>query len=256
MKLIPTPRTDKNGRTTIRHMKPEKHTAGTKLIPVVQMPSSQTPEPGLSNERVMELIANSRGIFAGMHLDISSLDAIRVYNPDSFARASAYLDNGSPKARSMAVTALCKSVNNFLSAFSSEYQSVSSTAHSYLDTMESEVVMSWAVGEVIDETGRTEDHNRVVGAAVILESMLNSHRNGVSRSVDPEYCRTIAVLTLACQGQERLDSERIEFLQWVTGRDDLRLVIETARERGTVNVGVLSEVLDRGITPPLREGTL
>lgn len=259
MNLIPTPRTDKNGNTVIRHMKPEVNSAPVRkslppVSPVLQQTSAPSAATGLDNKEIIKLISYLPVIGEELDVDENLLNQMRDCGEDEFARATSYLSTGSRNARELSQRAFAFCVSDFKQAtVSGDVVNDERAGQCVGKYLESQVVRSWATGNTADEIGYTGNLSALKGSVAYFNStVLEAGQNKIS----PEYWRGVVALTLADPDEKAQRGHSEQFIAWVSEREDFALAIKTAKERGTVIPEALEAILDQDLAAPLKQGAL
>ena len=261
MTLIPTPRTDKNGNTVIRHMKPEAvSSSARKPIPAVssvtQQPHQSSAEVGLDNKQIISIVNRIPHIKHDVAVDENLLNLMRDCGEENFARASEYLTKGTEQARDMAKKAFGFSIEDFANATADpdDPYGEDKAEHYVGGALESQVAMSWTVGNVADEIGYTDNVSALKGSVAYCNAQLNYTNRSII--TDPKYWRGMVALAIADHEEKADKRDCRAFISWASERSDLAVVIQTAKERGTVKPDVLTAILDQGLAAPLQQGAL
>lgn len=258
--LTPVTITDKNGVVTVRHKKVAQQSATVRAIPSAPPITSPSQSAGMSNGEIIEM-AKLRGI--DMSGDL--LDTMRDYDDGgSVDAASRYFQTGSETGRGMAFMSFCAAYSFLKEAHkdaSSDEDWADNCPESFGAELESKVVASWAAGNVLEESGGV-----VAGKPMYAASLRYFNRHLYANdpryyshycdNTDPAHWRGIAMLCLADNEEKASESDQRNFATWVAERDDLALVLRTAKERGTVNVETLSAIIEQDVAVPLQHGAL
>lgn len=260
--LIPTPRTNKNGVTSIRHMKPEHpgtpaaHAALASIAPAApQAPAS------ISNKRVISMLKNSFNM-PDTAIEVC-LDYMRSDNEETIPLAVHLMSNGNEDARRMAHNIFYQAIRRLDNARYEEetdefwYEKCEA---SWSDSLQPELAMVWAVGETIDETETSTSWATLRTSATYFNNalMVDAGHGDEKSPTSTEYWRGISALALANELEKGSMDEWREFVEHAGTHDDLKSLVNTAKERGTVNVESLRSIMEQAAhtTGSLRDGIL
>lgn len=226
--LVPTPRVDKNGWTVMRHMKPhhDVSTSAKAIPPVTSGPEARMRAKvekvlGKAPKEMVDLAHRlmTTGTATGQQWILKPIGAYHF---------------GQTAQRKF----------NHLTTSDETPEEVMITMREM-----------WNAGNVSEETGR-------VGEVDFFKEGDFMYLEHSSREVftDAQW-RGYAALRLAGEPliQQNIDFEYgdvDEFINWAAEQEDIGAVISFARERRTMNVGVLSGLMTAFTAPAMREGTL
>lgn len=264
--LVPTPRTDKNGVTRIRHMKPEQASTGSaSSIPAVTAPAS--PVQDFDNAYVTRLI-NDRFAVNPERIGMC-LDYLRAEDKSNIPFAVNLLTTGSRQARQLAHEAFYLALVDMDESHESLEREddefwYEKCPGSWKERLQPRMTQAWCLGNVVDEANLGAEINALKMGEVIMAASDYQH-NALSETqygaappltTDQDYWRGVSALTLA-HGQPEYSAEALEFAEWAAHHDNLALIIETSKERKTINVELLKSIVEREEVPaPLRVGIL
>lgn len=245
--LFPIPRIDKNGRITIRHMRREKDAAkGPKVsLPAVAI-GTPTPTAQDRAKSLWETIAPLNERFSSEEYFIKDVSNLMEKYPRLAATTERTFTTGTDRARQLAMHI----AGNFLTLLRQPI----SAHESFEDTFNKQLLERWNAYNVGEETGLSDT----------LE--LNT-RSRISIPEDVEYefdnaaWRGYAAARLAFEvpGARGSEGNVMEFIYWAGEQDDLRTVIDLARDRGSMDPKVLQPLMDAARENPsdvLRDGLL
>lgn len=226
--LVPTPRTDKNGWTVIRHMKPQSDApTSTKAIP----PVTSSPEAKMQ----------------------AKVEKVLGKAPEEMVDlAQRLMTTGTATGQQWVLKPI--GAYHFGQSAQRKFNRITES-----DETPEEVMITmrelWNAGNVSEETGR-------VGEVDFFKDGDFIYLEHSSREVftDAQW-RGYAALRLSGEplinqniGFEYGDVD--EFIDWAGAQDNIGAVISFARERRTMNVSILSELMTAYSAPAMREGTL
>lgn len=258
MSLIPTPRTDKNGFTSIRHMKPETApSAASRNLPAVALPALPTAPVELTDEQLIALVDPDSSIPEGIG---TYLDILREDNPDTLPYVSQLLTTGNERGREATLerfrTQLNKIANHYI------YDSTQWRAQSeYIRSpfLEGELNKTWTIANLADEL---DSHKHELEDDLMSSQADDLHRQHqgacgqFQRTMDTDYWRGIIAIGLS-GAPMRGPKDTSRFIWWAGRHDDLGAVIHLATERDTIDVDTLSGILtEYDAKSPIREGYL
>lgn len=261
--LIPTPRTDKNGRTVIRHMKSEP-SAVTKLsLPPVVFPSPSD----YTEEQVLDIFGLDEHDDPRQRLLWIRSVRIMRQSEEVTALALELIGSGSEGVASV----IRKRVDR--AAFSIQNYSDSKTAYpdwenrcreAWGPKIIPELIVEWArvtVMESLDVDPDSQESDFTINERIYgLHFALTDFDKRGNYNKDFEYWRGLSLLYFA--GVKVIDGEKekrsaIELAAWLNQRDDPAVVISLARERNLHSVEGLEYILEQGqVNRPLSPGLL
>lgn len=269
--LIPTPITDKNGVTTIRHMKPDASASSKpSSIPPVSL-AANVQEPAYKEGSVEHLTELIYGEYSPDALKLVEF----MYDDDreTIPLAIRFLTTGGETAKSRARAVLDTALNEIGNAFNNREDDEDDfwrddCHNAWSPLIKHRIASAWNGGNVLDDfTEQGGDYwnpykldNRI--------SELDSHLNPLAmygdRSGDDNYWRglTATALTkvpvLMTKTQETDNIKLKKFVLWAGGHKDLNRVIRTATERQNLDATDLHAIMEEQdkLVPSLREGAL
>lgn len=271
--LIPTPRTDKNGVTSIRHMQPvvEKKPLRS-VIPVVSAPVG---DARTETERLAALLYpdETDPQHDSLLLDI---EVIRKEIPGFLDGAERIFSGASETALSLfreRVTDVVARYKIMGSDYRWRTEWKRTLDHFREDVSPNDLRRLLHCGNVLEETGNTDRLN-IPGMVsnVVLKEMHHYDIHFDANNVSDQQWRGIVAFTLtdlthvSMPGldpkQDRLkerafNRETKKFIAYAGTHKDLNLLVRTATERKTLNVGELKQIIAAGkAAPSLSEGVL
>ena len=267
MNLVPEKRTDKNGITRTRWVRPTTSKDTSSVLPQPQI--APVAQSSTSNEELVDLMIAQRfpnGIHTSKIDDISiALDMIRNDDPSIIALAEEFMTSGSSRARSIAAEHLYGSTLGIIEALD-RTKNGWQTQCAWGDELKSVLVSGWSLGSVIDESGiPVEDEDEEFDTVDYIKG-LHGELSDDSRELyvrqDHAYWRGIALLALTDRSiPQRVSPDNgtaLRFIEWAGARDDVRAIVELVTERETFDPDHLSAVMNEkaATSAPLRGGTL
>lgn len=275
--LIPTPRTDRNGRTQIRHMKPEVTADRGAGIPA---PPSPAP-PAAPTDAITDFTAAARGLV----VDEAAAEALRLIaedDPAMLPSATELLTTGVPRARAAVRAVLPVMMIDVENAIKKSKDPGISGHWTHLGASKwtgtsgrSRLSMVWAMAGVLDELDDDSPQNtmwwrRELDMLDKLDFALGSptapaeHETG---TIDMSYRRGLAalrsVLVARGLGGGRMNfSDKADhfvyFVRWAGTHEDIAGVVRIATERKTFFGKTIQAVLDaeKDAAPAIRDGVL
>jgi hypothetical protein len=263
--LIPIPRTDKNGRTVVRHMKPEATATIQRSLPLATLPSTLSPQ--FTDENLLEIFKlDDYGNPAQRESWLRSVKVMRQ-SQEVTALALELINSGSEGV----VSAIRKRIGR--AAFSTLNYIDSKTAYpdwenrcrnAWGPKIIPELIVEWArvsVMESLDVEPDSQDSDFVINERIYgLHFALTDVDKRSDHNKDFEYWRGLSLLYFA--GVKVIDGEKekqsaIELAAWLNQREDPSVVIGLARERNLHDVKGLEYILEQGKTNrPLSPGLL
>lgn len=265
--LIPTPRTDKNGRTVIRHVKADTGTAAS----ATAIPPVASPAPKLSpQEQDQSFIHSVYGDDTGA-LPRRYKEAVRYMldkNPGTLELIDGLLakenPGGSQSVRQHIRDSL-KLISDQLELNDDKHLVELSYTDSYSAGFKETLVRAWAIGSVrgdySDGVSGYHDNDFQDGIAgtrlIIYGDYIETHPK---RESDTDYWRGMMALYFTDPDYDLSDEEQAEidpFIDFAGKHEDIGLVIRLAVERKTRNVSTLRGIIDQGSdAPAIRDGVL
>lgn len=268
--LIPTPRIDKNGRTVIRHMKPEDTTQKTPVIPAVAVPE-QTPQ-----QRVREII----DLLQGGSMDHADLAMYLRYLDDDNSKTlplfKKLLTTGTPQAQRAVESYLHEVIGDIKEAgdggssydedemddYDDHWNWIDRCPDAWHPHSTHNALRIWNTFNVMDEHGIEGNRYEIIHRITELGTM----HNDLDPMMNPESMRNRfwRGAAAAAIGTEERNTERAqwghikEFVQWAGRHEDIAIVINTVKERRILHPEMLDQVIAEkaGISPAVREGVL
>lgn len=247
--LIPTPQTDKNGVTSIRHMRPTAQpSAHSKPIPPVSIKSNEPSSTDMAKLATDVLTAQP-----DFHVPIppmdefaSGIDRLAEVTPSLHAVINRTLSTGSESAQRACAMHLMNSIK-MLRGFSG--------VPPHVDPVDVALHEIWHGETVAEESGHTGEIDFSRRSPIIY---LDPRQ---TRNFSDETWRGYAMFRLAFETPEgsRASGASDKFMNWA-GRQDpekLGLIIEFARERKTMDPDILHPLIySPASDSALREGVL
>lgn len=276
--LIPTPITDKNGVTSIRHMKPVtgQPIKGRAIPSVVSQTTKLPTREELSIDQLIELI------YPGITHDADDaetiareLGVIREVSPDASRLAEDLILTGTPTAASLIRKQLDSRVSSITYSRKSygDRNNWETTLKATASLEPTRLRRFWNCGNVMEESGFTSDTG-VPGrmSNVVDQEFRRELPKFDSDSTDDKLWRGVAAFTIVdlfCRPKDELSDkenaavkrefyrEAKKFIDYAGKHKDIGLVIRTARERETLVVSELKDIINQGNSvPAMRDGAL
>jgi hypothetical protein len=248
--LIPTPQTDKNGITSIRHMRPPVQSSlGSKPIPPVSIKSNAP-----SSTDMGKLATDVLAAQPNFHVPIPPLDEfapgidrLAESSPEVYALIQRTLTTGSERARIACAMHLMNSIK-MLRGFSGGVPS-------HIDPIDVKLNEIWHGETVAEESGHAGEIDFSRRSSIIYMDPRQT------RQFNDETWRGYAMFRLAFETPEgsRASGASGRFMNWA-GRQDpekLGLIIEFAQARKTMDPNILQPLIySPASDTALREGLL
>lgn len=274
--LVPTPRTDKNGRTQIRHVRPTGPVPGARHLPAA---------PDLTPERraVVSLLveANRHNDLRVMQEpDVRALEKVCALDSRFRPLAARILTDGGSLARSAALATLEQLIGDVRQALDmadhpdQTYPAAILAAWTGL-VGRRQLARAWAVGNVYDEFGEEARGPLMwrdeIFEATNLDKLLGfAAEAGESETDEPDWAywrgigaiRAVSNLRGGTPHEPMIDAlhrmPMVHFARWAGTHEDLRSVVRVAVDRQTYDADTIKAVLDEeaGAAPAIREGVL
>lgn len=264
--LIPTPRTDKNGRTVVRHMKPEATVAPKRSLPPMNtLPSTLSSE--YTDEQLMEVLGMEH--YGNASLKESLLHSVQIMRQSQEVTALALeLINSGSEALAAAVIRRASRASFSIQNFSENPQAYpnweSQCREAWGPKIIPELIVEWArvsVMESLDLDPDSQDSEFVMNERIYgLHFALTDFDKRSSHDRDFEHWQGLSFLYFA--GVKVIDGEdekqsAIELAAWLTQQEDPATVVALARERNLHSVEGLEYILEQGkVNRPLSPGLL
>lgn len=246
--LIPIPRIDKNGRITIRHMRKEQDAApaSRNALPAV---SIGTPAPTAQDraKSLWEAIAPLNERFSSEeHFTRDFVNLVERY-PRLAATTERTFTTGTDRARQLAM--------HIAGEFLILTRQPLSTHEEFESAFNKKLLERWNAFNVGEETGLSDTLSLNTPSRVI------SIPEEVKDRFDDVGWRGYAAFRLAFEvpGARGSDGNLMEFIYWAGQQEDLRTVIDLARDRGSMDPKVLEPLIRAAGDNPsaaLRDGLL
>lgn len=272
--LIPTPRTDKNGVTSIRHMKPEagSETKG-RSIPLVKSTS-----PSADTIVIDDLIDLVFGDEEGVDRESAhqELSAIHKHSPETFPTLLKLSAVGTDRAHTLLREQVVRTVSTLSMSrgiYGKRDNWDSSEATTCQRLSPNRLRQAWNCGNVMEETGNA-DYSAIPGRfeRVIAKELPKYIPNLDTETADDSVWRGIAAFTLtdivydpahydtpaqkkAAERKYQRDAKK--FIEYAGKHKDINTVVRLAIERDTLDVADLKSLIAAGsVAPSLAEGAL
>lgn len=261
--LVPTPRIDKNGRLTTRHMKPEAVSASTSL-------SAPTPSLGASGVRQMgdkEFLTyvdpkNKEYQQHGEYVD--ALHSIVEHSPTVIEDVTVLLELGN-EAGSEAIRDFVGENLDTIVYQTTQRKVVSSRVDGFEDsnTLKEALAIHWSVASLSSEARECFFYSLSSGVRKTLEVHKGIKPKSSEREYDDDlpYWRAVgATAILANPRGEDLTDEEVknlqELVQWMETKDYLGDIIRVGVERGLKDAESIRAILESDAPTSLSSGAL
>lgn len=261
--LVPTPRTDKNGRTVIRHMKQEGRNTSSSLAAAA--PSLQHSKPPMSDAEFLYYLDSKNGQYQE-HDDYyqRALQKIVEFSPTVKEDVVALYEMGNEKG-SLAVLELLQENLDTIVYQWTRNQIVASRVDGmehHLSLKES-LSVYWSVGSLSSEADKTfYSLSSGVRQAVELHKALSSDDSTKQTEDDLPYWRAVSAATLIMGYESRVDltpeliRERREMVEWLESKEYLGDIIRVGLERGLKDMDSIKTILESDSPASLSSGAL
>lgn len=260
---MPTPRVDKNGRLTTRHMRPEEEAAPASLnVPKPSLGTSSKP-PMSDKEFLAYLDPDNKNYEHPMYQD--ALYSIAEHSPNVIEDAMALLELGN-EAGSKSVRDLLEENLNTLVFQATQQRVVSSRIDGYEDSTDSlkeALAINWAVGslssEAPDQFLYSVDHG--IRKTLALHNYTKQESSEREYDSDLSYWRAVgATAILISPNVDDMDDKEIlkarELIQWMETKGYLGDIIRVGVDRGLRDVESIKGILESGTPTSLSSGAL
>lgn len=278
--LVPTLRTDKNGRAQIRHLRADDGAAPAAGLPQPHLGPQVQPTPG-SNEHLHALLTTAGYGYMGRRTAARALDTIREDDPGVPDLVAEMVSAATECARDEVLSRLDDLMEEVIKALDEDDRYDDSSGWTgYADDApwphgRSCLIRAYHVGCVRAETeaaGDAIERLNLVHEVDRLDSLLRSDSptylsEPLNLDKDAARCRGLAAYCLAeiggkgptgrAIGQE--EASRVEiFAAWAGQQEDIAEVIVAAKQAGSADPATVDRLIRerRTIEPALREGTL
>jgi hypothetical protein len=246
--LIPIPRIDKNGRITIRHMRQEKDVpqGPRNALPVVSIAAPAQPVEDRVKS-LWEAIAPLNKLFSSEERFTKDFVNLMENYPRLAATTERTFTTGTDRARRLAM----RIADNFLSILRQTYNGYA--PEKFEDIFNKQLLERWNAYNVGEETGLAESLEMNTPSRIsIPEDVLYRFDDAAWRGY------AAARLAFEVPGARGSTGNIMEFIYWAGKRDDLRDVIDLARDRGSMDPKVLEPLISASAdnSTALRDGLL
>jgi hypothetical protein len=266
--LIPEPRTNKNGVTSVKWVAPDETApASTKRLPAPGVVKQRALEPHEDNEVMIGLVYGSSESDVPRNSMPEIMDVIRQDDPTVLPFVHELLTTGTKTGQLMVKAAFRDDVSGIAGALSERGRDENwMDMCSWGTDITSAAMRGWSCGNVLEESGLevTESLARATRNGVYKIDSTRMAQDGWERfglsPTNTEYWRGVTALKLSGSKNTMLvalDGEDMDFIEWAGKHDDIALVISTAMERRTINVETLKHITDNdSVISEMREGIL
>lgn len=262
--LVPTPRTDKNGRIVVRHMKPVASPSATASLPPVNLTGRNRPK--YTDEQLVALFGlDSNPSSISEDSCLRAVSDMRKFSPATTELAVSLIEDGNEDISQFVrdrVASAAISIG-FYTNGANESQRKDAVKGAWGDGSGEEMVVSWSLiktKELLAEAAGTDtaDYD-------IKERMFSLHfaltpyseREMVGKDID--YWNGLALLSFAGIKSVK-DGEKgrlFELASWLNEHENSPRAVSLARERGLREVSSLKHLMEQGDTNrPLSSGLL
>ena len=264
--LVPTPRVDKNGRVTTRHMKPESTPVSTPL-------SVSKPTLGGSGKQTMSdkeflvyLDPNNRDYVEHDEYQ-NALQDIMEHSPSVMDDVTALLKLGNENG-SFAIRAfLQENLDTLVYQYTYRGERITERIDGYEDSTDSlkeALSIHWAIGSLSAETDSFfNSFNTGARAAIEVSRSIRSDYGDRDYDSDVSYWRAVGVtalltgpMTKAEYRSEDQARKSRELVQWMEPMEYLGDIMRVGMERRFKDVESIKAILDSDAPSSLSSGTL
>jgi hypothetical protein len=272
--LIPTARTDKNGNTVIRHMRPEEAAPSrTTMIPAVQVTKPQTPQEKVNE--IAELIAD----FKTSNMDFPDLVMYLHYIEENSSKTlpilKRCLTTGNDEAQEITKSLIHMMLDTIKENIDSSGGEDGSEDDEYGDQFSwadncpevwypfaaANALCFWNTSNVMEEIGTSEDNVTISYKVRDLADNLSTTDDERSPTTD-KYWRGMAAFTLTGIETPRLHADARQelksFIPWAGKHEEIAAVTRVVRERGIFDQDTINQIIEsqKDISPAVSSGTL
>lgn len=257
--LIPTPRTDKNGHVVVRHMKPSQEPSSLSRLSAVAPVLQEAEGTPLTHGEIADLLRAE-----GQHVEDAEkcLELLQEKDDGVLPLAWELLTTGNSDGRKLVAGKLAE---NMLSIAESYEKNPAKWRRTTFKNrfLAPELAKVWSIANVCEELGMSLDIDDKKSFYQVYGPISNYHyvlHQGMypKAAVEPDYWRGFIALFHVKSERPYIDIENAEpFMTWAGKHENLRAVVDVARERETLDVNTLSGVLeDQNPSSPVRDGVL
>jgi hypothetical protein len=262
--LIQEQRTDKNGVTSRRWVRPANGTSKGKPLPSPSAKASSS--LAMSNDDLLATISLDNNYYQPDGLDQAVNNTRRVC-PETLELAVRLTTTGTPQGRSVASGAVMESLHNvaILYARYGDNNPEEIESNAGVETRIS-MISGWHTHSLFAEIGEPVSHDDFRRLrAMVWDSHYYNYRDrkgetSTKREVpDDAYwrgCTALQFIRLDEKQGKNDNAKDMEFIFWAGKQDDIVAVIELAKERGTTDVETLRSILSLPIPKSMRDGAL
>jgi hypothetical protein len=241
-------------------MRTDVSATASKTLNLVPPMALNAAPAGLTDEEFSALVDPHGMIPEGL---APYLDLLRKDNPKTLPQISELLTTGNETARKLATRKFSLLLNEIANAYTANpakwIRGMPPKTGS--PQMEAEIAKNWAIGNVAEELGidmssDREYHN--IHGPVSNTHFLQQGGTTNSAAKTTAYWRgTIAFNQTTIEWRERDKHKVHAFISWAGKQENLRMVIDLASERNTLDVDTLAGVLkEQDSLSPVRDGVL
>lgn len=224
--LIPTPRTDKNGRVVVRHMRGQDENDKGRGLPPVSLPEAQVAFP--SNEQIVDMIFGS----SDHELVSRATQYLESYAvPKVIEAFIALVDLGSPGGTEGARRFLDEKMSSAIL-----FQTIMSPRYT------PQIMSVWAINEVREKAGipfdQREEYDALEDIRITRQRIRVDHLRHDDVASDLNHWRGVAAFHWAGfdSGPEEWSVEDTRrFIEWAGDHDDIGMVVRIAKKRSIRN---------------------
>lgn len=258
--LIPTPRTDKNGRIVVRHMKSDAAGTVSKKLSTVPPLGTGASSTGLTNEELSALIDPEGMIPEGISI---YLDMLRKDNPTTLPIISELLTTGNETGKKLALRKFSIMLNDIANSYQANPRKWvrGYSPQQGSPRLESEVAKNWAIGNVAEELGigmsSDREYQNLNGPATNTDYVQHGGAFNSAAKTTAYWRGTIAFNQTTIRWRDEDKKKVHAFVLWAGEQGNLQAIIDVASERKTLDVDTLTGVLaERDSSSPVRDGVL
>ena len=265
--LAPVARVDKNGHVVTRHMKLDEGVKPAVMLPPVTLTSNkENLSVDDANRKLLDTVYGDESDDNLFENHVPGLKVIREFSGDTCINDILTLlqsdsEAGNRELRRVAQKAIAHATET--AQYDRESARFDNSVFEEGGFYESDFKRSWAVADVYGSLGEVDmSPERVKEVRIAMDNLRNNitYRGRNMLSPTAQYWRGMTALHESRVSDFPTDEARAEardFVKWAGERDDIALVIDTARERKTVNVRIIGAIIDIGRdVPTLIDGAL
>lgn len=264
--LYPVARVDKNGRVVTRHMKIDGNDHHISALPPVALSASGMEIKELFDRNLLELVYGNEDSDLLFETNAPGLELLKELRNEECLEDIATLlqsdsEAGNQELRRVAREAISKATE--ASLYDRESSRFDSMVFDDGGCYYTDFKRAWAVADVNGALGRTELTPEYYKKFQIDMDKLRNSITYHGRNMlppTPQYWRGMTALyesNINDFPTEESRTEARDFVKWAGEQQEIALIIDAARSRGTLNVDTLRSVVNIGKdVPALIDGAL